>query len=391
MKYNFDKITNRWNTLSIKWDVEKNVLPMWIADMDFETSPEIIEGFKDRIEQGIFGYNVIPDDLFESYIYWWYKRYNFKIQKEWCVFSTGVIPSLSSAIRRVTEIANNVVIMTPVYNIFFNSIINNGRKVLQNELIYRDGKYDIDWKDLEDKLSLEETSALILCNPHNPVGKIWSKEELDKIGKLCAKYNVVVISDEVHCDMTRPGKTYIPFASVSRENLDNSITLIAPTKCFNIAGIQSSIAVIANPKLKHLFERGLNTDECAEANTLASIAPQLAYFKSEQWIDELRDYIFKNKDIVKEYINKEITDITYIDSDALYLVWIDVSKISPNGTLLRDFIKEKTGLYLSDGEEYGNGGLSFLRMNVATQTKNVIDGLNRLKSGIELFKTLQNK
>lgn len=385
MKYNFDKPTNRRNTYSVKWDVKDNVLPMWIADMDFETAPEIIEGFKERINQGIYGYNILPDSMFESYIYWWNKRYHFEIKKEWMVFSTGVIPSISSAVRRLTEVANNVVVMTPVYNIFFNSIVNNGRKPLQNKLLYKDGIYEVDWADLENKLSLEETSALIFCNPHNPIGKIWTKEELIRIGELCKKYNVVVISDEVHGDLTRPDKSYIPFASVSETNLNNSLTLIAPTKCFNIAGIQTSMAVIPNPYLKHKFERGLNTDECAEANTLATIAPQLAFYKGEEWIDELREYVFANKDYVRDYINKEIPSLKVIESDALYLLWIDVSNVEPNGTKLRDYILDTTGLYLSDGEEYGEGGLSFLRMNLATQRSNVIDALSRLKKAIDLY------
>ncbi|MBQ9266463.1 MAG: pyridoxal phosphate-dependent aminotransferase [Bacilli bacterium] len=386
MKYNFDKETNRFNTSSYKWDVKENELPMWVADMDFETSPAIVKGFKKRIDHGVFGYVALSDDFYNSYIYWFKKRHHFNIKKEWIIFSTGVIPTLSSAIRRVSEVANNIVIMTPVYNIFFNSILNNGRHVLTSPLIYKDGKYEIDFIDLEAKLALEETTVLILCNPHNPVGKIWSKDELDKIGKLCAKYNVTVISDEIHGDLTRTGLEYIPFASVSKLNAEISITCVAPTKAFNLAGIQTSAIIIPNPKLKHLVERGLNTDECAEPNVLAEIAPFLAYKESEDWLDELRLYLDENIREVNEFIKNQLPQIALIKCEATYLLWLDCSKITKDADKLQAYIRETTGLYLSSGSIYGKEGNTFLRMNIATTKARVIDGLKRLKKAIDSYK-----
>lgn len=386
MKYNFDKETNRFNTSSYKWDVKENELPMWVADMDFETSPAIVKGFKKRIDHGVFGYVTLSDNFYNSYIYWFKKRHHYNIKKEWIIFSTGVIPTLSSAIRRVSEVANNVVIMTPVYNIFFNSILNNGRHVLTSPLTYKDGKYEIDFIDLEAKLSLEETTVLILCNPHNPVGKIWSKDELDKIGQLCAKYNVTVISDEIHGDLTRTGLEYIPFASVSKLNAEISITCVAPTKAFNLAGIQTSAIIIPNPKLKHLVERGLNTDECAEPNVLAEIAPFLAYKKSEDWLDELRLYLDENIREVNEFIKDQLPQITLINCEATYLLWLDCSKITKDADKLQVYIRETTGLYLSSGSIYGKEGNTFLRMNIATTKARVIDGLKRLKKAIDSYK-----
>ena len=386
MKYNFDELTDRTNISSVKWNVKEGELPMWVADMDFKAAPELIKAFKDRLDQGTFGYTYIDDEWYNSYIKHWMERYNYKIEKDWLFFSTGVIPSISSAVRRLSEVANNVVLLTPIYNTFFNSIINNGRHPLTSDMIYKDGNYEIDYKDLESKLSLEETSLMIFCNPHNPIGKVWTREEMEKIGALCSKYNVTVISDEIHCDLTKPNVRYTPFASVNKTNSMISITCIAPTKSFNLAGIQTSAVFSENPKLKHLVERGLNTDECAEPNVLALVAPKVCYKEGTKWLDELNLYIDNNRKYVKEFLKKNLSDVTLVEGDALYLLWLDFSKITNNTTELRDFIREKTGLFLSDGEEYRGNGLSFLRMNIATQLERVKDGMNRLKKGIELYK-----
>ncbi len=385
MKYNFDEITDRSNESSIKWKVKENELPMWVADMDFKSPPEVIDAFKERIEKGTYGYTYIDDEWYDSYIHHFKTRFNFEIKKEWLVFSTGVIATISSAVRRLSEVANNVVLLTPIYNTFFNSIVNNGRHPLTSDMIYKDGKYEVDYDDLEKKLALEETSLMIFCNPHNPIGKVWSKEEMERIGALCNKYNVTVISDEIHCDLLKPGVKHTPFASVNKTNSMISITTIAPTKTFNLAGIQTSAVFSENPKLRHLVERGLNTDEVAEPNVLALVAPKACYFKGDKWLDELNEYIDKNRQYVRNYLKENIPMIKLVEGDALYLLWLDFSEVTTNTTELRDFIREKTGLFLSDGEEYRGNGLLFLRMNIATQFERVKDGMNRLKKGIELY------
>ena len=234
-KYDFDTPIDRTNTQSLKWDVAENELPMWVADMDFKTAPEIIEAVNKRAAHGVFGYSIIPESWNEAVAGWWSRRHNWDIDKDWLVFCTGVIPSVSSIVRKLTTPNENVVIQTPVYNIFFNSIINNGRRVLENPLRYENGEYSIDWEDLKNKLANPQTSLMILCNPQNPSGKIWSKEDLSRIGELCARYYVTVVSDEIHCDLTDPGKEYIPFASVSDVCRDISITCVAPTKTFNLS------------------------------------------------------------------------------------------------------------------------------------------------------------
>ena len=383
MKYDFDFETKRKNTNSLKWDEVDSKYPLWVADMDFKTAPEITLGYLKRIKEGIFGYNVLNDKFYDSYINWWDKYHHFKMEKDWIIFSTGVVPSISSAVRSLTKIGDNVVILTPVYNIFFNSIRNNKRIILESPLKYENYQYEIDFDDLEQKLSLEKTSLLIFCNPHNPIGKIWTKDELIKVGNLCKKHNVTVISDEIHCDIVRPGFEYIPFASVSDINKDISVTLIAPTKCFNLAGMQTSAAVVANKKIKALFERGLNTDECAEGNTLAVITPELAFLKGRPWLNEMNEYVFNNRDIVKEYIEKNLEGLHVIDGNATYLAWVDLNGI--NSKVLRDFIYKEVDVYLADGLAYGKTGEGFLRINLATTKKRILEALELIKKAYDKF------
>ncbi len=395
MKYDFDSVIDRKHSNSLKWNVSENELPMWVADMDFKTAPEIEEAISNRMENGIFGYSEVTDEWYAAYMNWWKNRHNFRIEKEWLIFCTGVIPAISSIVRKITTPAEKVVIQTPVYNIFFNSILNNGRVVNENKLIYESGKYSIDFKDLEEKLSDEQTSLMILCNPHNPVGKIWSVEELSKIGELCAKYNVTVISDEIHCDITDNDKGYTPFASVSDVCKDISITCIAPTKAFNIAGLQTAAVVVPNPNLRHKVWRGLNTDEVAEPNAFAVQAAVAAFNKGGEWLLELNKYIFDNKNIVINFVKENIPNLYVVPSEATYLLWIDCSKVCDveNGydaEKLAGDIRKQTGLYLSAGNQYGSNGKEFLRMNIACPKSILSDGLNRLKSGISMIGLNEN-
>lgn len=383
--YNFDRIIDRSGTNSLKWDIKKEELPMWVADMDFEVSDEIVKALEERVKNHIYGYNIIPDEWYESFIAWWKNRHQYEIKKEWLMFSTGVVPSISSVVRRVTSPGEKVLVQTPVYNIFFNSICNNGRYVLESQLVYKDGKYSIDFSDLEKKLSDPQTTLMILCNPHNPIGKIWDKDTLSKIGDLCYKHNVLVLSDEIHCDLTKPGCDYVPFQSVSDVCKYNSIACLAPTKTFNIAGLQTSAMCIPNKKIYDKVYRGINNDEIAEPNTFAIQAAIAAFTKGGIWLDELREYIEKNKLIVKEYISRELPMLHLVDSDATYLLWIDCGKVTNNSIELTDFIRKQTGLFLSNGSQYGDSGKKFIRMNIACPKEILIDGLNRFKLGITSY------
>ena len=389
-KYDFDTITDRRSTYSVKWSGKKNELPMWVADMDFQTAPEIFEALQKRLNNGIFGYTYIPDKWYKAYQSWWGKRHNLKIDKDSLIFCTGVVPAISTAVRKLTTAAENVLIQPPVYNVFYNSIKNNGRNVIESPLLYSKGKYSINWKDLEEKLSDPQTTLMILCNPHNPVGKIWDKETLSKIGNLCLKYNVKVISDEIHCDITDPKKDYVPFASVSQTCANISITCLAPTKCFNIAGLHTAAVMVPNKDLRHKVWRALNTDEVAEPNAFAVEAAIAAFTKGADWLDSLREYIKGSKDIIKAFIKKNIPDIYIVPSEATYLLWLDCSKITNDSEALAEFIWKKTGLFISKGTIYGGNGNLFLRFNTACPRKLLEDGLSRLKRGIDMWKSAKS-
>ncbi|MDD2971708.1 MAG: pyridoxal phosphate-dependent aminotransferase [Lachnospiraceae bacterium] len=388
--YNFDKVINRRNTGSLKWDVPEKELPMWVADMDFQTAPEIREAMKNRMEHGVFGYNIITDEWYSAYQNWWKSEHHFNIKKEWLFFATGVVPIISSTIRKLTTPGENVLIQTPVYNIFFNSILNNGRNVLENKLRYENGAYYVNFEDLEEKLSNPQTTLMILCNPHNPIGKIWEKNALEKIGALCEKYHVTVLSDEIHCDLTELGKEYIPFASVSETCRNVSITCIAPTKTFNLAGLQTAAVFIPNENLRHKVWRALNTDEVAEPNSFAVTAAVSAFEYGKDWLRALKKYIQNNKEIVEQYLCRELPNLFIVSMEATYLLWIDCSQITEDTKELAEFIRREAALYLTAGSDYGEAGRIFLRLNVACSKDILLDGLERLKKGVEFFKVVKD-
>lgn len=386
MTYDFDTVNDRRSEFSMKWDVNGGELPMWVADMDFKTAPEITEAIVKRAEHGIFGYTDVPARWKNAVISWYKKRHSLTIEYDSLMFSTGVVAAISSIVRKLTTPNENVVLLTPVYNIFFNSIINNGCRALECPLIYDGEKYEINWTDFEEKLSNKQTTLFILCNPHNPTGVIWDRETLAKIGALCKKYHVTVISDEIHCDISDPGYDYVPFASVNDECKYNSITCIAPTKTFNLAGLQTSAVYVPDEYLFHKVWRALNTDEVAEPNVFAMTASIAAYEHGEKWLDELREYLYLNKKAVRGFIEKEIPEINIVNSHATYLLWLDCSKICENTDALADDIRAKTGLYLSKGSAFGKGGEAFLRMNTACPKRTIDDGLGRLKTYFKLIK-----
>ena len=389
MNYNFSKLTNRFNSNSLKWDVKENELPMWVADMDFETAPEIIGAIHNKVNLGIFGYTVIPEEYYTSISNWWEKRHNVKIDNEWILFCTGVVPAISSIVRKITSVGDNVVVQAPVYNIFYNSIVNNDRKILSSDLCYDGSNYHIDFDDLERKLSDNKTTLMILCNPHNPIGKVWDRETLERIGNLALKHNVIVLSDEIHCDLTYGDKEYIPFASVSKEIAENSITCIAPTKTFNIAGLQTASIVIPNEDLRKKVNRGINTDEVAEPNAFAMEATIAAFTKGEPWLNELTEYLSENKRVVFEFINEKLPELKVVKSDATYLLWIDCSKVTEDSEELCKYIRINTGLYVSNGAVYGGNGKTFIRMNIACPRIRLEDGLSRFETGIKSY--IENK
>jgi cystathionine beta-lyase len=383
MKYNFDLPTNRKNTGSLKWDVAENELPMWVADMDFETAPAIKEAILKTAERGIFGYSVVPDEYFESIADFFERRYSYRPNPEWMVYTNGIVAAISSMVRKLTTVAENVVLQPPVYNIFYNCIKNNGRCVLENELIYENGEYRMDFSDLEEKLSRPETTLMILCNPHNPVGKIWDKETLSRVGELCKKHGVTVISDEIHFAFTKPGKKYIPFAAASEVCREVSATCVSASKAFNVAGLQSAAVIAKNPYLRHKIWRGVNTDEVGEPNVFAMDANIAAYRDCDAWLDALVEYMFENRAFAESYIRENIPKLKAVSADATYLLWVDISAYSDDSVRFCEDLRKKTGLFLNDGTEYGSGGECFVRINLATQRANVAEGMKRLREYVE--------
>lgn len=385
MTYDFSKPVNRRDTNSMKWDVAENELPMWVADMDFETCPAVKEAIIQKAQLGVYGYTIVPDSYLESVMNWWKTYHHFELKKEWILFSTGVVPAISSIVRKMTTPAENVLIQSPVYNIFYNSIYNNGRNILSSDLVFDGKEYHIDFEDLEAKLADPQTTLMILCNPHNPIGKIWDKETLKRIGHLCAKHHVLVLSDEIHCDLCQPGLEYVPFASVDDVCRDNSITCVAASKAFNLAGLQSASVIVPNPLLRHKVNRGLNTDEVAEPNAFCIEANTAAFTKGRAWLEDLCCYIEENKKYARAFIEQQLPMLYVVPSEATYLLWVDCHAVCEDGDQLCEFIRKETGLFVSSGEEYGKNGRSFMRINLACPKSRVEDGMRRLKKGIEAF------
>ena len=378
----FDKVIDRSGTHSVKWDVAKGELPRWVADMDFAIAPAIAEAVTKRAAHPVFGYNTIPEEWNEAYVNWWKTRHDFTMDPDWLIFTTGVIPALSTGVRRLMHAAEKVLINSPVYNVFYNSIVNNGRVVLDAPLAYDGERFDINWKDFEEKLSDPQCSLYILCNPHNPVGRIWTKEELARIGELCKIHHVRVISDEIHCDITAPGRSYTPFAAASDTCREISVTAIAPTKAFNIAGLHTAAVMVPDEALRHQMWRGLNNDEVAEANAFAVDAAIAAFTKGSEWLDAMREYVEANKNYVRTYLKEHVPEITVPQSEATYLLWLDCTKLTEDSKAFAKEIRKKTGLYLSNGAQYGGVGTGFLRINLACPRAYVEDGMRRLQEAV---------
>lgn len=382
MKYNFDLTTDRKNTHSYKWDHSKkdNRLPMFVADMDFEVLPEIKDVLHRRVDIASYGYTMIMDEYFDAVINWWKMRHDVEYKKEWLIYSNGVIPAISSIVRRITKPGDNVLTLSPVYNTFYSSILNNGRKLVQSKLVENNGKFAIDFDDLEEKMEDSHTELFIFCNPHNPIGTIWSKEDILKIGNLSKKYGVTVLSDEIHCDIVDPGKQYNPYLLYCGDNFDNTIICLSAAKVFNLSGLQCSACVIPNEDLRNYINRGLNNDEVAEPNFFAMDANTVAFHYGEEYVKQLNAYLFNNKEYVVQFFKKNIPDARVINEGSTYLLWIDIQKYITDSVSFVKELDEETGLLLCDGKRYGPNGEGFVRMNIATSLANVKDGCDRLLS-----------
>ncbi len=377
-RYDFESVIDRTGTNSLKWDLFDDDYPMWVADMDFKVAPQIQDAILKRANHPVFGYSIVPDSLFEAYINWWKSRYDFEMSREDMLYATGVMPSISSMIRCLTDENDNILIQSPVYHVFFYVIEDNHRNVVENELIFEDGAYRIDFDDLDEKLA--DCRLMILCNPQNPVGKIWSKEDLAKIGQLCGKHDVILISDEIHCDLTDPGVKYNPFMTSS--GYENSILCLSPSKSFNVAGFQSSIVYAKNRDLLEKIKTQLHVDNSDSCNVFAVSAVEAAYNESGNWLDELKEVLYQNKQFVKDYLKEELPIIKLVDCDATYLLWFDCSAMNVSSKVLSEFLRQNQGVFLSAGSDFGECGDKFLRLNIACPQKLLKEGLDAFKRGI---------
>nr|WP_294572646.1 MalY/PatB family protein [uncultured Romboutsia sp.] len=387
MSFNFNKIIDRTNNFSAKWsEMNKNfgsndLLPMWVADMDFLTAPCIMEALKDRLEQGIFGYTTRPSSYNESIVNWLDNRFSWKIKKEWLMFSPAVITSISLLIQNLTQKNDKIMIQEPVYSPFHNIVELNERDLVISPLIkLDDGSYIMDYEDIEAKI--KDVKIFILCNPHNPVGRVWTREELTRLGQICLKHNVIVISDEIHSDIILKNHKHIPFASISKEFCKNTITCMAPTKTFNLAGLQSSFLVMSNPYYYEVMDRAFSTLDIKRNNAFSLVATEAAYNYGEDWLDELIKYIEDNVDFAIEYIKTNMPKLKVKKPEGTYLLWVDFNSLNVDEKDLKDALINKGKVALNSGSSFGIGGDGYYRINLACPRAMVLEALKRIEFAI---------
>lgn len=381
-KYDFDTVIPRRGTNSYKWDTapEEGVLPMWVADMDFKTAPAVIEALKKRAEHGVFGYTKIPQRYYDAVSNWFTQRHGVDYETGWILPTTGVLPALAAILRALTMPGDGVVMQTPAYNCFFSSLNNAGCKIIENELVYSNGKYSIDFDDFEKKTALPNAKVFLLCSPHNPSGRVWTKEELVRMGEICQKNNVFVISDEIHCDIVFEGRKHIPFASLGNGFLQNSATCVSPSKTFNLAGVQCANIVCANAETREKISKALNVNEVAEISPFAVDALVAAYNEGGAWLEELLKYMGGNFTLLKEFFAENFPKFKVLPLEATYLVWVDCSALGMPSEKIEKILYEKEGLWVNEGTKYGSAGEGFLRINIACPKSLLIEGLEKIKN-----------
>ncbi|WP_337806771.1 MalY/PatB family protein [Prevotella pectinovora] len=385
MKYDFDKVTPRCGTNSYKWDStdDKEVLPMWVADMDFPTAPCIINALEKRVEHGIFGYTRVPEEYYDAVISWFSRRHHWKPRREWFIYTSGVVPALSAVIKALTNVGDKVLTLTPVYNCFFSSIRNNGCELDSCALRYEDNTFSIDYEDLERRAADPKTTLMLLCNPHNPSGRVWTREELRRIGDICIKNNVVVVADEIHCELVHPGFTYTPFASVSEEFQKHSVTCVAPSKAFNIAGLQIANIIVENDKWRQRIDKAININEVCDVNPFGVIATIAAYNEGEEWLNQLLQYIHGNYLFFKDYCEEHLPQLPVAPLEGTYLAWMDCRSLGIPSEELEEELMKEAKLWLNAGSMYGKEGEGFMRWNLACPRQLVKEGLERFSQFVD--------
>ena len=386
MKYDFDEIVNRRGTNSVKWDEakEEGVIPMWVADMDFKAAPCILDALKKRVDHGVFGYTIVPDSYYESIISWFERRHQWHIERDWIIYTSGVVPAISAIIKALTKPGDKVLVQTPVYNCFFSSIRNNGCTTAENALVRKGNSYEIDFDDFERQAADEKTKVFLLCNPHNPAGRVWTPEELSRMNDICLRHGVKVIADEIHCELVMPGHEFTPFAAVSKACQDNCITTNSPTKSFNIAGLQIANIITNNAKDQQKIDRAININEVCDVNPFGVIALQAAYNEGEDWIDQLNVYLWENYQALKTFFRDNLPQLEVIDLEGTYLVWVNVRATGMTGDELTEKLLKEGKVFVNRGTMYGKTtGADYIRINIAMPRSLMLEGLKRMKDVID--------
>lgn len=387
MEYDFSRPTERRGTDSYKWDSvsEADIIPLWVADMDFETFPGITEALQRRVAHGIFGYTRVPEAYYEAVCNWFGKRHGWHINREDIIYTSGVVPAVSAVIKALTLPGDQVIVHGPVYNCFFSSIRNNGCEMVSNSLIYNkeELRYEIDFDDLERKLAHERARLMLLCNPHNPGGRVWTRDELTSVAELCRKYGVRIVSDEIHCELTLYDNEYVPFGSLPDELSHGSITCCSPSKAFNTAGLQIANIVCRDAEVRNRIDRAININEVCDVNPFGVIALQAAYSdEGYEWLTQLRKYISANYDLLLERFARELPKCKVMRMEGTYLAWIDCSELHISSDEIEEMLMHENKVWVNAGSMYGTEGAAFIRINMACTSELLNEGITRIVNGL---------
>ena len=393
MKYDFDELIERRGTGCVKWDAEApftsspflpftSIIPLWVADMDFKAAPAIQAALRQRLEHGVFGYALVGDDYYEAIISWFQRRHQWTIHREEILYTTGVVPAMSVAIKALTMPGERVLILSPDYNCFFSSIRNNGCEVLESVLRFsRNNRFEVDWQDFEAKCADEKTTVLLLCNPHNPTGRVWTKDELQRMNDLCMKYGMKVISDEIHCELIMPGHRFQPFAAVSDQCRQNSVILNSPSKSFNIAGLQIANIICSQPAWRRRIDRAININEVCDVNPFGPVALKAAYNESEAWLDQLNQYLWDNYTALCDFAANHLPAWRIIPLEGTYLPWVDITATGMTSVQYADYLLQHAGVWVNPGTMYGpKSGEGYIRLNIACPRSRLLEALERIVS-----------
>lgn len=385
MDYNFDKLTSRRGTDSYKWDsdADSDLLPMWVADMDFETAPVIIEALQRRVSHGIFGYTRVPQAYYESVARWFATRHGWHIDTGHILYTSGVVPALSAVIKALTSPGDKVIVQGPVYNCFYSSIRNNGCTMLSDSLLPHDGTYVMDYDRLERLCADPKARMLLLCNPHNPVGRVWTREELTRLAEICARHGVRVVSDEIHCEIVRPGLQYTPFGTLPDALTEGSVVCCSPSKAFNTAGLQIANIIAADPDVRRRIDRAINDNEVCDVNPFGVCALQAAYSaEGAAWLDQLNAYLYANYDRLCDVFARHLPHLPVTRMEGTYLAWVDCTCLHMSSADIEHYLREHHKVWVNEGDMYGREGDGFIRINVACPRSRLDEGLRRIVAGL---------